>query len=217
MIRIVIADDHAIMRGGLKQIMATTTDISVVGEAADGTQTLDLVNRLEFDLLLLDMQMPGISGSELIRHVHQAKERLPILIMSMSNERQIVSRAIKAGASGYLTKDTHPEVLLSAIRKVAAGGRFVDPGLVESIVFMPVTRGLLPHEMLSYREFQIMQMLVAGQQIGDIALALHLSPKTVSTYKMRLMQKLNIDNAAGLVHYAIQHGLAGNVRPASKG
>jgi DNA-binding NarL/FixJ family response regulator len=213
MIRLVIADDHAIMRGGLKQIMATTGDIAVVGEAADAPETLALVRTLEFDLLLLDLLMPGSSGSELIRLVRQTRENLPILVLSMSNERQIVSRAIQAGAAGYVTKDTHPEVLLSAIRRVAGGGRFVDPSLVESIVFKPDDRNLQPHELLSYREFQIMQLLVEGQPVGDIAAALHLSPKTVSTYKLRLMQKLNIDSMAGLVHYAVEHGLVGNIKP----
>lgn len=214
MIRIVIADDHAIMRGGLKQIIALTTDIMVVGEATDGAQTIALVRNLEFDLLLLDMLMPGISGVELIQRVRHLRPALPILVMSMNNERQIVSRAIKAGASGYVTKDIHPEVLLSAIRKVAAGGRFVEPALLEKILFMTEAHDLAPHELLSDREFQILQLLVSGRQVGEIATTLHLSPKTVSTYKMRLMQKLGIDNSADLVRYAIQHNLT-QILPAS--
>lgn len=207
MIRLLLADDHAIMRGGLRQIVARTADIEVVGEAADGPQTLDLVRRLDFDVLLLDMLMPGTNGIDLIQRVRQEKPQAPILVLSMNEERQIVSRAIKAGAAGYLTKDSHPDVLLAAIRKVAGGGRFVDPSLVEALVFMADGQGLAPHELLSDREFQIMQLLVAGHPVGEIASRLHLSPKTVSTYKMRLLQKLSIDNAAGLVRYALQHGL----------
>ncbi len=208
MIRILIADDHAIMRGGLKQIIATTTDIMVAGEATNDTETLALVRQLQIELLLLDMMMPGIGGVELIRRVHAEKPSLPILVLSMNNERQIVSRAIKAGAYGYVSKDIHPEVLLTAIRKVAAGGRFVDPALVEAMIHMATDENLLPHELLSDRELQILQLLVSGQKITDIAIALHLSPKTVSTYKMRLMQKLDIDNGSDLVRYALQHGIA---------
>ena len=207
MIRLVIADDHAIMRGGLRQIVAMTSDISVAGEATDGAQTMALVQNLEFDLLLLDMSMPGLSGIELIRRLGQLRPGLPILVMSMNNESQIVSRAIKAGASGYLSKDIHPEVLLSAIRKVASGGRFVEPALLEEMAFMTSDHEMSPRELLSDREFQIMQMLASGQPIGDIATAIHLSPKTVSTYKMRLMQKLGIDNNTALIRYCIQQGV----------
>lgn len=207
MIRILIADDHAIMRGGLKQIVALASDITVAGEATDGAQTIALARNLEFDVLLLDMMMPGIRGVELIERLRHLKPELVILVLSMNNERQIVSRAIKAGARGYVTKDIHPEVLLAAIRKVAAGGRFVEPALLEDMLFMAEDHGLAPHELLSEREFQIFQMLVAGHQISDIATALSLSPKTVSTYKMRLMKKLGIDNNADLVRYSIQHGL----------
>lgn len=209
-IRILIADDHTIMRGGLKQIIATTNDIVVIGEAATSTQTLAMSRQLEMDLLLLDMMMPGLNGVELIQRLRSENPKLPILILSMNNERQIVSRAIKAGASGYVTKDVHPEVLLTAIRKVAAGGRFVDPALVETMVFPSSAQDpdVPPHELLSEREFQILQLIVAGHKINDIAVALHLSPKTVSTYKVRLMQKLDIDNNADLIRYAIQHGIA---------
>ena len=208
-IRLLIADDHAIMRGGLKQIIATTSDISVSGEAATSAQALTLLRQLEIDLLLLDMMMPSINGVDLIERIRTEHPALPILILSMHNERQVGSRAIKAGASGYVTKDIHPEVLLTAIRKVAAGGRFVDPSLVETMVFLAANHGQdrPPHELLSEREFQILQQLVAGQKINDIATALHLSPKTVSTYKVRLMQKLDIDNNADLIRYAIRQEL----------
>lgn len=214
-IRLLIADDHAIMRGGLKQIIATTSDITVAGEASSSTQTLALSRQLAIDLLLLDMMMPGLNGVELIQRLRCENPKLPILILSMNNERQIVSRAIKAGATGYVTKDAHPEVLLAAIRKVAAGGRFVDPSLVETMVFPMMGQDLdvPPHELLSEREFQILKLLVAGHKINDIAAGLHLSPKTVSTYKVRLMQKLDIENNADLIRYAIQHGITPELPP----
>jgi DNA-binding NarL/FixJ family response regulator len=207
MIRIVIADDHAIVRGGLKQIIATTADIQVAGEATNGEEVRQLARRLTFDLLLLDMSMPGVSGVELIHRVLEDKPKLPILILSMHNEGQIISGALKAGAAGYVTKDSDPETLLTAVRKVAAGGKFIDPALVDTVVFEAEARKQYPHETLSEREIQILKMITAGQPLGDIADRLHLSPKTVSTHKMRLMQKLAIDNNADLVRYAMQHGL----------
>lgn len=207
MIRILIADDHAIVRGGLKQIVATTSDIVVAAEATKASEVMDILHRLAFDLLLLDMVMPGSSGVELIRHLHVDRPSLPLLIFSMHNEGQIVARALKAGASGYVTKDSDPEVLLAAIRKVAGGGRFIDPALVDTMVFDVDERDQSPHELLSEREFQVLHMIAAGQPIGDIADRLHLSPKTVSTHKMRLMQKLGIDNNVDLIRYAIRHGM----------
>jgi DNA-binding NarL/FixJ family response regulator len=207
MIRLVIADDHAIVRGGLKQIVATTVDIQVVGEATNGDEVRQLARRASFDVLLLDMSMPGISGTELIHRVLEDKPKLPILVLSMHNEGQIISGALKAGAAGYVTKDSDPETLLAAVRKVAAGGKFIDPALVDTVVFEAETRKQYPHETLSEREVQILKMITAGQPLGDIADRLHLSPKTVSTHKMRLMQKLGIDNNADLVRYAMQHGL----------
>lgn len=207
MIRILIADDHAIVRGGLKQIVGTTPDIVVAGEATKVSEVMDILRRAAFDLLLLDMDMPGASGVELIRLVHADQPSLPLLILSMHNEGQIVSRALKAGASGYVTKDSDPEVLLSAIRKVAGGGKFIDPALVDTMVFNVEGRDEDPHELLSEREYQVLHMIAAGQPIGDIADRLHLSPKTVSTHKMRLMQKVGIDNNVDLIRYAIRHGL----------
>lgn len=209
-IRVLLADDHAILRGGLRQIIATTSDIVVAAEAADCAQTLTLCRQADIHLLLLDMMMPGINGIDLIQRLRSENPKLPILILSMNNERQIVSRAIKGGASGYLTKDVHPEVLLTAIRKVAAGGRFVDPALIESMVFPAKAHDpdVPPHELLSEREFQILKLIVAGHRINDIAAALYLSPKTVSTYKVRLMEKLDINSNADLIRYAITQGIA---------
>lgn len=206
MIRIIIADDHAMVRGGLKQIVATTSDIEVVGEATQGHEVLALLRQTPADMLLLDMTMPGLSGIELIRRLHEEKPVLPILILSMHNEVQVVARALKAGASGYVTKDSEPETLLLAIRKIAAGGKYIDPSLVDAMVFDAGDRESLPHENLSERELQILRMITAGCALNDIADQLHLSPKTISTHKMRLMQKLGTDNNADLIRYATRHG-----------
>ncbi|GIK25590.1 MAG: DNA-binding response regulator [Betaproteobacteria bacterium] len=208
MIRILIADDHAIVRGGLKQIIATTTDIVAAGEATHGAEVIDKVRQADLDLLLLDMTMPGLSGVDLVRRVRGDKPDLPILVLSMHNEGQVVSRALRAGAAGYVTKDSDPAILLSAIRKVAAGGRFIDPALVDAIVFEVGDSDKAPHECLSDREFQVLQKIVGGEAIGEIGAALNLSAKTISTHKMRLMQKLGVDNNADLIRYAIRHGLA---------
>ncbi|MEN9358176.1 MAG: hypothetical protein RL695_2347, partial [Pseudomonadota bacterium] len=210
-LQILIADDHAILRGGLKQIIATTSDIVVAAEAASAAETLHIC-RLQadtLDLLLLDITLPDISGIELIPRLRADHPNLPILVLSMHNERQIVSRAIKSGAAGFVTKDAHPEVLLTAIRKVAAGGRFVDPALVETMVFTgnAPDEDVAPHELLSEREYQILKLIAAGHKLNDIALDLNLSPKTVSTYKLRLMQKLAIDNNADLYRYALQQNI----------
>ncbi|HNJ76781.1 MAG TPA: response regulator transcription factor [Azospira sp.] len=208
MIRIFIADDHAMVRGGLKQIIATCSDMQVVGEATDGNTLLDGLQQGACDLLLLDMTMPGLSGIDLIQQLRKGHPSLPVLILSMHNEGQFVARALKAGASGYVTKGSEPEVLLAAIRKIAAGGRFIDPSLVDAMVFESPAAGGLPHESLSERELQILKLIAAGLPLGRIADQLHLSPKTVSTYKMRLMDKLGIDNNADLIRYASRHELA---------
>lgn len=208
MIRLVIADDHAMVRGGLKQIIATCSDMHVVGEATDGNTLLGLLQQGACDLLLLDMTMPGLSGIDLIHRLQKEHPALPVLILSMHNEGQFVARALKAGASGYVTKGSEPEVLLAAIRRIATGGRFIDPSLVEAMVFEAPATGRPPHESLSERELQILKLIAAGLPLGRIADQLHLSPKTVSTYKMRLMDKLGIDNNADLIRYASRHELA---------
>lgn len=207
MIRILIADDHAIVRGGLKQIIATTVDIDVAGEAAQGAEVIEKLRSCRVDLLLLDMTMPGISGVDLIRRVRTENPALPVLVLSIHNEAQVVARAVRAGATGYVTKDSDPDILLAAIRKLAGGGRFIDPKLVDVMVFDTHSSGAAPHEILSDREFQVLHLLAAGKSINAIAEVLVLSAKTISTHKMRLMQKLGIENNAELIRYAIKHGL----------
>lgn len=206
-IRILIAEDHAIVRSGLRQILATTTDLVVAGEATQGGEVLEQARAGELDLVLLDMAMRGPSGVELIRRLRAERPQLPILVLSMYNEGAIVSRALKAGAAGYVTKDSEPEVLLAGIRRVAGGGRFIDPALVETVIFADMDADRTPQEALSDRELQVLQLIAAGEALGDIAQQLHVSPKTVSTHKMRLMQKLGIDNNADLIRYAVRHGL----------
>lgn len=210
MIRIIIADDHAIVRSGLKQIFGTTSEIVVVGEASHSQEVLEQCRGTPLDLLLLDMTMPGTNGVELIQHLHTEMPSLPILVLSMHNEGPIVSLALKAGASGYVTKDSEPEILLSAIRKIAAGGKFIDPGLVDAMIFNSSSINRHPHDTLSERELQVLRMIATGDSLSDIANKLYLSPKTISTHKMRLMQKLGIDNNADLVRYASKHGLVVN-------
>ena len=208
MIRILFAEDHAIVRNGLNQIFSDAPDITVVGEASNGTEVLELARKLKFDVLLMDMTMPGPSGPELIKRLRADNPETKILVLSMNNESQSVNRALKAGASGYVTKDSDQTVLLAGIRKVAGGSKFIDPSLVEAMVFESQSEDQAPHTVLSDRELQILQMLAAGQTPGEIAKALFLSIKTVSTHKTNLMQKLGIDNNSDLVRYAIKHGLA---------
>jgi DNA-binding NarL/FixJ family response regulator len=206
--RILIADDHAIVIGGLKQLLAKMEDILVVGEAANGQQVLDALHHSRFDLILLDMHMPAPSGIDLIARIRMHDPRLPILVFTMQNDLHVARAAFKAGASGYLTKDNEPEVLVAAIRKTASGGRFIDPMLIDQMVFDTETARIDPaHERLSPREFHILNLLSSGKSINGIALDLGISSKTVSTHKVRLMRKLNFRSDADLVRYGLERGL----------
>jgi DNA-binding NarL/FixJ family response regulator len=208
-IRIVIADDHAIVREGLKRIVTDAADLQVVGEAGDGTEVMQRVRELAFDVLVLDLSMPGRSGMELIKLVKAEKPRLRILVLSMHQETQYAVRAIKAGASGYLTKESAPAQLVQALRKIAGGGAYISAEVAEQLALgaMPGGGAGAPHESLSDREFQVMQRLAAGDSVSDIAAALTLSVKTVSTHKANLMAKMGLGNQTDLVRYALRHGL----------
>ena len=208
MTRIVIADDHTIVREGLKQVLAAAGDLTVIAEAQDGSEVMQRVREHEFDVLLLDMSMPGRSGIELIKQVHAEKPKLRILVLSMHEEEQYAVRALKAGAAGYLTKDSASAQLVAAIRKVAAGGAFITAEVAEQFALgaMAVPSGPL-HAALSDREYQVFEMLVAGKNITAIAQRLNLSVKTVSTHKARIMQKMNMTNPAELIRYAFTHHL----------
>lgn len=208
MIRIVLADDHAIVREGLKHILAHVPDFEVVGEAADGHEVQRLVREVAFDLLVLDLSMPGRSGMELVKWVHAEKPKVRILVLSMHQETQYAVRAIKSGAAGYLTKESAPGELEQALRKIAAGGAYVSAEVAQALALgaMPDAERP-PHQTLSTREFEVFQRLVAGESVTDIASTLHLSVKTVSTHKANLMHKLGLNNSSELVRYAIKHGL----------
>ncbi len=208
MIRIVVADDHTIVREGLKQVLSSAPELSIVGEAQNGHEVLERVRELEFDVLLLDLSMPGRSGIELIKQVHAEKPRLRILVLSMHQEPQYAVRALKAGASGYVTKESASAQLVSAIRRVAGGRAFITDAVAEQLArgAMPQTEGP-PHVALSDREFQVFRMLASGTAVSEIAAELSLSVKTVSTHKARIMQKMGMGNPAEIVRYALHHRL----------
>ena len=208
MIRILLADDHAIIRDGIKQNLADTDDLLVVGEAANGTQILKLLAAQDFDLLVLDISMPGRSGLEMIKVIKKEQPHLPILILSMHNEEQYALRALHAGAAGYLTKESDSDVLVAAMRKVAAGGICFSTKVTELLTreHMPQTDAL-PHTRLSDREFEVFEKIVAGIRLTDIANELHLSIKTISTHKSRILQKMGMESDAELIRYAISNNL----------
>jgi DNA-binding NarL/FixJ family response regulator len=208
-IRVVIADDHRILREGLKQLLQSAPDLAVVGEAGDGHEALAQVRGTDFDVLLLDMSMPGKSGMELIRQVKAERPKVRVLVLSMHEEHQYAVRSIRAGASGYLTKESAALELVAAIRKVAGGGAYISAEVAEQLALasMPRAEGP-PHTLLSDREYQVFRRLVAGAAVTQIAGDLNLSVKTVSTHKARLMEKLGVGNQAELIHYALKHRLS---------
>lgn len=207
MTRIIIADDHTLFRIGLKQMLESFDDIAVVAEAANAEQTLAVANAVDADLLISDLTMPGVSGMQLIEQLHEQHPSLPILILSMHDEPATMRRALRAGATGYITKESSPDTLYAAVRHVAAGERFIPPVIAELLAFESVHPASLPHETLSQRERQIFMLISQGIMLSQIAEQLHLSPKTVTTHKTHLMEKLGITNNADLIRYAIAHRL----------
>ncbi len=211
MIRVLVADDHTLIRDGLRQILAAAPGIDVTAEAATGDEALALVKTNEFDLALVDMSMPGLAGIALIKRLKLERPALRILVLSMHAETQYAARALKAGASGYLTKDSASEQLLVAIRKIATGGIYITDAAAASLIQGPSVQDRPAHEQLSDREFEIFRLLAAGQGPTAIAERLHLSVKTVSTHKMHILEKLNLGNAGEMVRYALEHGLLDDV------
>ncbi|HUN65067.1 MAG TPA: response regulator transcription factor [Bacteroidota bacterium] len=208
MIEILLADDHALFREGLKQILARHSDLRVAGEAGNGDDVFRKIRERKYDLVVLDISMPGQTGWDVLTGIKAEQPDLPVLILSMHPEDQYAIRMLKAGASGYVSKESVSNELITAIRKVAAGGRHVSPAIAEKLAFEVDRRTeKLPHQLLSNREFQVMSMLAGGSTVGEIAGSLHLSEKTISTYRARLFEKLNVRNIAELTHYAIQHKL----------
>lgn len=208
MIRVLLADDHQLVREGLKQLLGATADIRVEGEAANGDEALALVRSTDFDIAILDMSMPGLSGIDLVKRVKHEKPKLRVLVLSMHGEKQYAARALKAGASGYLTKDAASEQLVAAIRKIAAGGVHISDAAAEQLLASTAQGSAAPHTTLSDREFEIFRLIVSGMSPTEIGDKLHLSVKTVSTHKTHIQQKLNLHSTADLVRYAMENGLA---------
>jgi two-component system, NarL family, invasion response regulator UvrY len=217
MIRILITDDHAIVRAGLKQIVQQTSDILVTDEASNAAETIEKVHKLlsdpnseprKLDLLLLDISMPGRSGLDVLLEIKRDFPQLPVLILSFHPEEQYALRMLKAGASGYVTKESASEELIQAIRKVAAGGRYMSMPIAEKLVFGMIDDGSIkPHELLSNREFQTFRLIAAGKTIKEIGEELSLSVKTISTNRTRIMEKMGFTTNAEIIQYAIHHKL----------
>lgn len=214
MIRIVMADDHAIVREGLKRIVASADDMEVVGEAADGTEVMRHVRESDFDVLVLDLSMPGRSGMELIKLVHSEKPKLRILVLSMHQELHYAVRAIKSGAGGYLPKESAPAQLVQVLRKIASGRAFISTEVAEQLALGTMLGGTsVAHEKLSDREFEVFRLIAVGVSGTDIAAQLNLSAKTISTHKANLMQKMGLKNQSELIRYAIKHGVTEPLDP----
>lgn len=206
--KILIADDHPVVRQGLRQMLAAETDLTVVGEAKNGNEVVELSRRIAWDVAVLDYNMPGRSGLELVKDLRHRFPGRAVLILSMYPEDRYAVRALKAGAAGYVTKDSAPEELVNAIRKVAKGGKYVSPALAERLASALESDGSkLLHEALSDREYQVMWMIASGKTVRQIADSLCLSPNTVSTHRTRILRKMQMKNNAELMHYAMRHKL----------
>jgi two-component system, NarL family, invasion response regulator UvrY len=208
MIRILIADDHAVVRRGLRQTVSEEHDMTVVGEASNAQELLGLVRKQPCDVVVLDISMPGRSGLDVLVELHREYTRLPVLVLSMHSEDQYAMRALRIGAAGYLTKETAPEELVKAIRKVVTGGKYITPSLAEKLALGLGKDSEQPlHETLSEREYEVMCLIASGKSVTDISTELSLSVKTISTYRARILEKMNLKNNAELMHYAIHNRL----------
>lgn len=208
MFKILIADDHAVVRGGLRRFLAEAADCRIAGEASSGAETLALVKAEDWDLLLLDIGLPDINGLEVLRRIKRTRPGLPVLIFSMYAEDEHAMTALEAGAAGYLPKDSAPGEILEAIRRGCRGERYLSPQLTEKLLAGTAAAGRKqPHHALSAREFEVLLGLSRGETIISIAESMHLSPKTVSTYRSRLLEKLELDNNAALTRYVLAHKL----------
>jgi two-component system, NarL family, invasion response regulator UvrY len=207
-IKVLVADDHAVVRRGLRQILAETRDVLVGAEAATAEEVRRLVREERFSAVVLDINLPGGSGLELLGEIRRERPELPVLILTVYSEDQYAIRAIKGGAAGFLTKESAPDKLVEAVRKVAGGGRYVSAELAETLAsVLAGEKGGAVHERLSDREFEILKILASGKTVSEAALALSLSVKTVSTHRTRILKKMEMRTNAELMHYAIRHGL----------
>jgi two-component system invasion response regulator UvrY len=207
-IRVFVIDDHAVVRRGLRQILAEAPEATLAGEAGSGAEALTQLRRTRCDVVVLDISLPDCNGLELLRQIRSQHPRLAVLVLTMHAEEPYAVRALRAGAAGYLTKDGAAEELLAAIRKVAAGGRYLTPALAETLALRlgPDSREL-PHERLSDREFQVLCLMATGKSLTEIANALGVSVKTVSTHRARILEKMHLRNNAELIQYAVKHDL----------
>jgi DNA-binding NarL/FixJ family response regulator len=208
MIKILIADDHAILRRGLKEILMRELDAVTWGEAENGEQVIEQIQSRDWDLLILDITMPGRGGLDVLKNLKALRPRLPVLVLSMHPEDQYGKRVLKAGASGYMNKESAPEELMKAVRKLLGGGRYVSPALAETLASdLSQDTGRPAHETLSDREFEVLCKIASGKTVGQIAEELHLSVTTVSTYRARIIEKMNMSTTAELMHYALRNHL----------
>jgi len=208
LIKILIADDHAIVREGLKQIVVETSDMVVADEASTGHEVLDKVRNNEYTVVVLDISMPGGDGLNILKQIKRERHKLPVLVLSVHSEEQYAVRALRAGAAGYLTKESAPSELISAIRRVSGGRKYISPLLAEKLALdLESDREKPRHETLSDREYQVMCMIASGKRVKEISEELCLSVKTISTYRSRILEKMRMNNNAELTHYAIKHGL----------
>lgn len=207
-LRVLIADDHAVVRQGLKQILADSFRHAIFGEAGTAQQALELVWDRRWDIVILDINMPGRSGLDALRELKKARPTLPVLMLSVYPEDQFAVRVLKAGASGYMGKESAPEELIRAVNKVLAGGRYVSAALAEKLATnLSAPTRQAAHEALSNREYEVMAMIASGRTVKQIALKLSLSVKTISTYRTRILEKIGLKTTAELIHYAIQQRL----------
>jgi DNA-binding NarL/FixJ family response regulator len=209
MIRILIADDHAVVREGLKQFLAETSDLTIAGEAESARDTLVKVRAEKWDLVLLDISMPDKNGLEILKEIKRERRDLPVLIFSMFSEDEYALTTLEAGASGYLTKESAPDQIIEAIRRVAQGGKYVSPGLAEKLLSsaLPQGRKESRHQLLSKREFEILLCISRGESLTQIGERLHLSVKTISTYRTRILEKMGFRTNADLTRYVVKHRL----------
>ncbi|OGF97956.1 MAG: DNA-binding response regulator [Candidatus Glassbacteria bacterium RIFCSPLOWO2_12_FULL_58_11] len=209
MIKLLIADDHPIVRRGLMDILAESSNITVIDEASEGKEVLEKVRTKVYDVVVLDIDMPGLSGMDILKILKAEKPGLPVLILSRYPEEQFAVRVIKAGADGFLTKGRPPEELINAIIKVARGGQYISPSLAEKLaMYLKETSEKRPHEMLSNREFQVMLNLGRGKTVQQMAAEMSLSVTTISTYRSRVLKKMKMDNNAQIIYYVINEGLS---------
>ena len=208
MIKILIVDDHVIVREGIKRIINDTKDIKIVSEAANGHDAMELISKNKYDLILLDISMPGENGLQTLKLIKKHNNKIPVLMLSMHSEEQYAMRSIKAGASGYLTKDTASSQLVTAIRKINNGRKFISKEVAELLATNLYHEDEKePHEHLSDREFEILKMIASGGTVKSIAEELSISPKTVSTYRTRILDKLSMRNNSDIIHYVIDYNL----------